>query len=159
MPDNLLGDIIPDRLNYRDLSAVSPIVYNGSGEFSFDLSVIAVKIQAAAPTATYTGELWKDIDDLSVDMPESYGCVTQKTGHYTLTLTDAGVDFLITTAAQAALPDPTTCKGKKLDIMNDPTSTANVSFSHAINGDAAFVLMPDEVINIQSNGTAWRLYA
>jgi len=78
-----------------------------------------------------------------------------QTGDYTFLSTDARIEFLITVAAAATLPDPTLVRGKEYNIINNYSSLANVTFNYSILGDSTFELMPCESIDVYSNGTEY----
>jgi len=84
--------------------------------------------------------------------------LVEKADNYTLTATDEVVVFDITTDKIATLPDPTTNTGQVYSIVNKYSSTANLTFSRTIDGDATLSLIAQENITIISDGTEYLVY-
>lgn len=91
--------------------------------------------------------------------------VVGKTDDYTLTTSNEVVIFTISSNKIATLPDPTVLSDPTLSgtekpylIVNKYTSTANITFSRSIDGDASFELMPGESISTISDTTEYVIF-
>lgn len=155
---NLIGDIIPEpgagggggASNHTDLGDM-PSSSNTDHDGRYNPFV-----QDAEPTPRMIGDLWIDTDASGSASVAPIKAVRQITGNDTATASDYIIEALITTNSVLTLIDPTTNSGSVLDLVNDYSSSANLTFSESIDGDSAYTLEPGEVVNVYSNGTEYK---
>ena len=79
----------------------------------------------------------------------------EESAAYTVTEYDYNVVFDIATNTICTLPVPGSNTGQEFKIVNKYSSTANLTFSENINGDASFALISSEVVTLIDNGTEY----
>lgn len=96
---------------------------------------------------------------LSGDLITSGGRIivpsTETAVAYSMVATEYRKVFNVTADRICTLLDPTANSGLEQEILNKYSSTANVTFSRAVDGDSALTLPPYGRLTIWSDGTGW----